>query len=66
MVMPSPGSSLTSRMVPLAGPLVVLSVGRRYCCARPTRTARSSGMPSPVLALVGTMAAVFVKSVILS
>ncbi len=65
-VTPSPGSSLTSKTVPLAGPLVVLRRGRRYCCARPMRTARSSGTPSPVLALVGTIAAVFVKSAILS
>ena len=38
----------------------------RNCWVRPMRTARSSPIPSPVLALTGTMATFLVKSLTLS
>ena len=60
-VRPKPGSSLTSRTDPFAGPCVVCRFFLRYCCARPTRIMRSSVMPSPVFALVGMRAIVEVK-----
>ena len=61
-VKPNPGSSLTSRTEPFAGPSVVCNLFLRYCWVKPTRTMRSSGIPSPVLALVGTSAIVEAKS----
>ena len=66
IVVPRPGSSFTSSTTPLAGPLVIISLFAIYCCIKPASTARSSGIPSPVFAETGTIATVFVKSLILS
>lgn len=59
--MPSPFCSLTSRMVPFAGPpSSIFKLFSRYFWARAVSIIMSSGIPSPVFALTGTIAACLV------
>ena len=59
---PKPTSSLISRIIPLAAPSCLSNLAAIYCCARPTKTASNSGIPTPVTALTGTIASSRAKS----
>src|SRR2546428_359065 len=61
-VVPTPFSSLTSRIVPTAGPSAVASCSPRNRCARPIRGSNRAGMPSPNFALTGMTARVVVEA----
>src|SRR2546429_662803 len=61
-VVPRPFSSFTSRIVPSAGPSGTRRDSSRKRCARPMSIRRSSAIPTPCFALVGTIATVVAKS----
>ena len=64
-VTPKPISSLTSSTMPFVDFSCCSSFFCMYCWVKPTNTASSSGIPSPVRALTGTMDISFVKSLTL-
>src|SRR2546428_1737777 len=61
-VAPRPFSSFTSRIVPSAGPSGTFRDSSKNLWARPMSIRRSSGIPTPCFALVGTIATVVAKS----
>ncbi len=61
-VVPRPTSSFTSRIIPRFCFSSWDNLFCMYCCVRPTSTVSSSGIPTPVRALTGTIDTSFPKS----
>ena len=59
---PKPTSSLTSRIMPRVVFSSCSSFFFKYCCVKPTNTPSNSGIPTPVLALIGTIETSLEKS----
>ena len=59
---PNPTSSFTSKTIPRVCFSSCSNFLLKNCCVNPTSTANNSGIPTPDLALTGTMDISFLKS----